>query len=155
MKNVTLTLANETHTNILLPLVRDYHKFENIKMSDTSRTKAFAPLLLKESPFGRIWLIKLDEIVVGYIAVCFGYSIEFCGRDAFIDEFFLKEKLRQQGIGTKVIELVKNHAVSFNIVALHLEVARNNQKAEEFYTKSGFSRRERYNLMACSLENLV
>ena len=43
---------------------------------------AVAPLLAPDNPFGRIWLIRHDGRSIGYAAVCFGYSIEFAGRDA-------------------------------------------------------------------------
>ena len=33
---------------------------------------------------------------VGYAAVTFGYSLEFGGRDAFLDEFFLSETVPEE-----------------------------------------------------------
>ena len=151
MNNVQLTTADAAHVELLLPLVREYHEFEHISMSDAYRKKALSPLLAEECTYGRVWIIEVNSVAVGYIALCFGYSIELCGRDAFIDEFFLKEEFRGQGIGSRVLELVKQHARSFNIAALHLEVAKTNEKAKKLYTKSGFSPRDRYYIMSCSL----
>ena len=151
MNNVHLTVADTTHAELLLPLVREYHEFEHISVSDAYRKKALLPLLAEESTYGRVWIIEVNSVVVGYIALCFGYSIELCGRDAFIDEFFLKEEFRGQGIGGRVLELVKRHARSSNVAALHLEVAKTNEKAKKLYAKSGFSPRDRYHIMSCSI----
>jgi hypothetical protein len=38
---------------------------------------------------GRIWLMLADELCVSYLALYFGYAIEFAGHGAFIDELFI------------------------------------------------------------------
>lgn len=84
---------------------------------------------------------------MGYVALCFGYSIELGGRDAFIDELFLVENARGQGIGKKVLEYVTRQAASLDIAAVHLEVAHANDRAKRLYLQAGFSPRDRYHLM--------
>lgn len=145
-----LKIADVTDVEVLLPLVRQYHQFEQINMSDVERIKAFTPLLNGNS-LGQIWLILSSEKVVGYIALCFGYSIEFGGRDAFVDEFFIEATARGQGLGRKVLEAIKAEASRLRVIALHLEVARTNQRAKELYANLGFETRERFHLMSCSL----
>ena len=89
--------------------------------------------------------------MVGYAALCFGYSIEFRGRDAFVDELFIAEQARGKGLGSRVLELIRKEAARLGIVALHLEVARDNTRARRLYEKWGFRARERYYLMSCDL----
>jgi ribosomal protein S18 acetylase RimI-like enzyme len=122
-------------------------------MSDTERERALLPLLTPTSLFGRIWLILASDIAVGYIALCFGYTIEFAGRDAFIDEFFIQEEARGRGIGSQVLAFVKQAATQLGIAALHLEVARTNEKARHLYAKAGFDSREQFHLMSCTIES--
>jgi hypothetical protein len=52
--------------------------------------------LLCEQAFGRIWLIIVKDETIGYIVVTFGYSLEYHGRDAFIDEIFIAAGHRNQ-----------------------------------------------------------
>ena len=144
-----LEIAEEGHLAVLLPLVRGYHAFEQVLMSDDDRIAALAPLLQRESHFGRIWLVRWRGEAVGYVALCFGYSIEFGGRDAFVDELFIVEGARGKGLGGKVLASMKREAAGLGIVALHLEVGRNNQRARQFYEKHGFRAREQYHLMSC------
>lgn len=146
-----LRIATSNDTELLMPLVSAYHEFEGIKSTSTERTEAIAPLLPEGAAFGRIWLIEMDGQVTGYIALCFGYSIEFGGRDAFVDEFYIVEGARGQGIGSAVLEAVKREAVKFGVRVLHLEVARTNQGAKRLYSNAGFASRERFHLMSCDL----
>ena len=151
MLSIKLKLADESHLEVLLSLVRAYHQFEGIVMTDSTRIKALLPLLDQNSPYGQIWLILISENVVGYIAICFGYSIEFVGRDAFVDEFFIEESARGKGIGTEVLTAIKSKLVTLGVTALHLEVAKSNQRAKHLYSKIGFSSRDCFHLMSCKI----
>lgn len=146
-----LSVADRARAPELLPLVRDYHVFEGVEMSDAQRAEAVAPLLEPNSPAGCVWLIESGGQVVGYLALCVGYSIEFRGRDAFVDEFYLVEEARGRGLGSRVLERVCAEARAMGIVALHLEVARGNQRARALYERWGFRARERFTLMSCNL----
>ena len=142
-----LHLASEAHLSQLLTLVRGYHEFEGIEMSESARKSALEPLL-GSNPFGRVWLIRYSGNVVGYIALCFGYSIEFGGRDAFIDEFYIEEAYRGRGIGSQVLEHVIQEANKLNIKGVHLEVARSNTAAQALYKRAGFTKRDRFFIMS-------
>jgi GNAT superfamily N-acetyltransferase len=149
---VELEVANGSQLATLLPLVRGYHEFEHVTMSDAARAAALAPLLEPASDLGRIWLIRCGGEVVGYAALTFGYSIEFQGRDAFVDELFLVQQARGQGIGSEVLGRVKTEAIALGIVALHLEVARDNLQARRLYERWGFEAREQFHMMSCCLD---
>jgi ribosomal protein S18 acetylase RimI-like enzyme len=73
-----------------------------------------------------------------------GYSLEYHGRDAIIDELYIIEEYRGQGIGTRAIELAAKESRSLGIKALHLEVERKNTNAQHFYRKIGFEDHDRY-----------
>jgi len=151
--DTVLEIAHESHLDALLPLVRAYHEFERIRMSDAERVAAVRPLLQPGASLGRIWLVRQLGEVVGYAALCFGYSIEFRGRDAFVDELFIVEQARGRGLGSRLLERMKVEAARLGIVALHLEVARSNNAARRFYESTGFRARERYCLMSCDISS--
>ncbi|MEZ4701586.1 MAG: GNAT family N-acetyltransferase [Rhodothermales bacterium] len=126
-----------------------YHRFEGIPAG--SAAEAVRPLL-GDNAFGRIWLIDVDGVPAGYVAVCFGYSIEFGGRDAFVDEFFLDEAFRGRGIGSAVLDLLPDAVAPFGVRALHLEVGRDNDRARRLYGARGFEARDGYLLMSRRLD---
>lgn len=149
--SVSLQLAGPGDLSVLLPLVRGYHDFEQVTMGEDERRRAVEPLLQEASTLGCIWLIRSAGATAGYLALCFGYSIEFQGRDAFIDELYLVPAARGQGIGSAALGLVRVEAAARGIVALHLEVARDNDRARRLYQKWGFTSRETFHLMSCRL----
>lgn len=147
---MNIRTATVEDAELLMPFVRAYHEFEGIASTEPERARSIAPLL-SDASLGRVWMILEEGQAVGYIAVCFGYSIEFGGRDAFLDEFFLAPAARSRGLGGKVLEAVKNEVTRLGVRAVHLEVARTNFGAKKFYSKAGFKSRERYHLMSCML----
>lgn len=145
-----LQLASTADLPIILPLVTAYHEFETIHRTDQHRHQALHHLL-SDLSLGGIWLIVQGSHIVGYIALTFGYSIEFGGRDAFIDEFYICPRQRGQGLGTKALELIQTEAKSLGIHALHLEVAHTNKRAQHLYTQANFQARNKYLLMSAEL----
>ena len=145
-----LQLASVADMPIILPLVTAYHEFETIPGTDQYRQQALHHLLSDVS-LGGIWLIVQDTHIVGYIALTFGYSIEFGGRDAFIDEFYICPGQRGQGLGTKALDLIQTEAKSLGVHALHLEVAHANKRAQRLYTQANFQARNKYLLMSANL----
>ena len=129
---VELRALDTDSLRLVLPLIADYHAFEALD--------------------GTIWLIYCDTELAGYIALCRGFSIEFNGFDAFIDEFFLAEPFRGRGLGARVLEQIRSQARARDINALHLEVARDNPAAQRLYHKAGFEAREKYLLMTALLD---
>ncbi|RMF67932.1 MAG: GNAT family N-acetyltransferase [Cyanobacteria bacterium J069] len=95
---VTLQLAEIADLDILLQLVQAFHGFEGVNLSARQRENALKTLL-EDPKLGGIWLICCENQVIGYIALCMGYSIEFSGKDAFIDEFYIKPDFRGKGLG--------------------------------------------------------
>ncbi|HET6628682.1 MAG TPA: GNAT family N-acetyltransferase [Woeseiaceae bacterium] len=135
---MNLSLATLDDIDALVPLVRVYHEFDGVESTDSARRETIEPLLREDSALGRIWLIETSSGTVGYIALCFGYSIEFGGRDAFIDEFFIVEPARGQDLGRRVLEAIKTEAENAGVRALHLEVALTNTAAKKLYSGTGF-----------------
>ena len=145
-----LRLATSDKLDDLLPLVRAYHEFEHVDQSDADRAATLEPLLADES-LGRVWLIYVQGCLAGYIALCFGYSIEFMGKDAFIDEFFIKESWRGGAVGSRVLASICQEAAKLGVKGLHLEVARDNHRAKALYSAHGFDNREQFHMMSRSL----
>lgn len=147
---ICLQPAQRQHLDELLFFVRAYHKYEGVKICDEVRRGAVISLL-GNSALGRIFLIRLDAELIGYVAISFGFSIEFGGRDAFIDEIFISSEYRGSGYGREALALMKAEVARHDIKALHLEVARTNKRAQQLYRSLGFSEREKYFLMSTEI----
>lgn len=149
--DLELALADPDDLEALLELVAAYHRFEAIESPPAVRRRAVVALISDER-LGRIWIARCDGRAVAYLAVCFGYSIEFGGRDAFVDEFFVCAEMRGRGIGRALLDEVAQRVGESGVAALHLEVAHGNKRAKAFYAGAGFEGRERYHLMSRRLD---
>lgn len=147
---IMLELAGPAQLEELLPLVAAYHAFEEVETSAEQRRSSVGKLL-QDKRLGEIWLVRNVDILVGYIAVCYSYSIEFGGRDAFVDEFYIAAAERGRGIGGRVLKEIAVLLQARGIVAVHLEVDGQNERARAAYARAGFSSRDKYHLMSLEL----
>lgn len=99
--------------------------------------------LLRQPALGRIWLIAADERTIGYIVMAFDYSLEYRGRGAWVDEFFVRPTHRGLGIGTQALEFFSTQAKNLGVTVVHLEVNHGNP-AIELYRRLGFEDHQRY-----------
>jgi len=134
-------LAAESDTAALLKFMEAYYAFDGHGF-DNQKARVALTTLLEDANLGRVWIILDGEAPVGYAVICFGYSLEWLGRDAFVDEFYLLPDYRGRGWGRKTMVFVEEAARSLNVRALHLEVVRENVTALQVYRKLGFKDRE-------------
>jgi ribosomal protein S18 acetylase RimI-like enzyme len=95
-------------------------------------------MLLAADRFGRVFLIEDGQERIGYAVLCWGFSIEFGGRDGLLDELYVVEERRGQGVGKTALRLIEEEAVAAGIVALHLKVLKDNNYAANYYRRRGY-----------------
>jgi diamine N-acetyltransferase len=94
---------------------------------------------LARAELGQVWLLWLGEKPAGYVILTLGYSFEFRGRDAFIDELYIEPEFRRMGLGRRAMEFVEDKARALGVNALHLEVDRGRDPAVELYRSTGYA----------------
>jgi ribosomal protein S18 acetylase RimI-like enzyme len=99
--------------------------------------------LLHNPVFGVTYLARDEQIAVGYLIICFDYSLEYRGKGAWIDELLVKASHRGQGIGTQLLDLAERISREHHAQFLHLEVSHGNS-AIELYRRRGFVDHQRY-----------
>jgi GNAT superfamily N-acetyltransferase len=85
-----------------------------------------------------------DGAAAGYVVLTFGYSLEFNGHDAFVDELYVEEGHRGKGLGGLAVRLAEDTCRTMGVRALHLEVDRENHRARAVYEKAGFEDRDNH-----------
>jgi diamine N-acetyltransferase len=134
-------LAAEADTVILLNFMRAYYAFDGHGF-DEQKARLALTTLLSDPNLCRVWCVLDGEAPVGYVVIAFGYSLEWLGRDAFVDEFYLLQEYRGRGWGRNTMAFVEDAARTLNVRALHLEVVQQNAAALKIYRKLGFKDRE-------------
>jgi ribosomal protein S18 acetylase RimI-like enzyme len=87
----------------------------------------------------------------GYVVLTLGFSLERGGRDAFIDELYVRREHRRRGLGALAIATAEKGARRLGVRAVHLEVDAGNEAARRLYERVGFRLRGRYQLMTKAL----
>src|SRR5262245_13653892 len=127
----------------LLELMREFYQEGRISFDERAARAALRGVLA-DPAHGRALLIEVEGAVAGYLVVCFGWSLEFHGRAAFLDELYVRERFRGQGIGTRALEVAAEVCRTSGVRAMHLEVERSNTRAQSVYRRTGFADRDYY-----------
>jgi diamine N-acetyltransferase len=143
MTEAAFNRAGADDAPLLIEMMREFYEHEGLRFDEAGARAALAGLLGDESR-GLAWLVALGGATVGYAVLTFGYSLEFKGRDAFLDELYLRESARGQGVGPLALRFLEETCRSLGVGALHLEVERANAHAQAVYRKAGFRDHDRY-----------
>ena len=137
--------AAPSHEAELLRIMRVLAEQEpgKIKFDERAARASFRQLLSLPA-FGRVWLLWEGNRLAGYIVLTIGFSFEFHGHDAFIDELYVDAAFRRRGFGRQAVAFVEQKARDMGVNAIHLEVDRGNDPALELYRRSGYADHARF-----------
>ncbi|MDF1803893.1 GNAT family N-acetyltransferase [Thalassovita sp.] len=141
-----LHLARPQDMDRLLPMVTAFQEELGIDLAPDTRHAGLAPLL-EGSPHGVAYLIGPQRAPIGYVVICFGWSLEFGGMDGFVDEIYIRPGVRGRGIGSEVLTSLPKALSGAGLKALHLEVRRDDANTRRLYERLRFRPREDYMLM--------
>ena len=134
--NATLRLASPSERDLLVELMDEFHRESDFTLDRPAAERAF-DALLADPALGRAWIVVYEGQTAGYVALSFGFSLEHMGRDARVDDFYLRPAFRGAGLGSSVLEQIEGEARSEGARALHVEVGRENAIAQHVYRKRG------------------
>jgi GNAT superfamily N-acetyltransferase len=127
----------------IIEMMRCYYAADGYPLIETEARRTVFDLISDER-LGRLWVVQDQGRVVGYLAVTLGFSLEYRGHDAFIDELFITEGARGQGMGREALAIAEEYCREVGVKALHLEVERHRESALRLYRRTGFEAHDRY-----------
>jgi GNAT superfamily N-acetyltransferase len=140
--DIDLRNAGLNDLDLVLGLMQGLYVFDHIPF-DPARARRALLMLLADSSLGRAYLVEAGGETIGYAVLTLGYSLEFAGRYALLDELFIREAHRGKGVGRQVLVFLEALCRAMGLQALRLEVGRTNHGARDFYTKMGFETHDR------------
>lgn len=138
----TFAPAGAGEVDLLAGLMREYYAFDQLDF-DEGRAREGLARLLADPWLGGAWLIRVGGEAVGYLVVAFGFSLEYGGRIALLDELYLREEKRGQGLGRRALAFFEDLCRARGIHSVHLVVLRGNARARAIYERAGFAAHER------------
>jgi GNAT superfamily N-acetyltransferase len=142
MKEPTLRPAAPGDIAELLALQSAYYAEDRYPFVESIAREVWHSLL-SDTSLGSAWVFKADSTLIGYVVLTLGYSLEYRGRDAFLDELYVTPDWRGRGLGRKALEVVDSACSRLGVKALHLEVETDKPGAIALYRKWGFAEHRR------------
>lgn len=134
--------ANINDGPVLLGMMKDFYAIDDYPF-DLDRNHAIFENLIAHPEWGRIWLCRISTDVVAYFVVTFGFSFEYGGRDAIIDELYICKAYRNKGLGARILNFIEEESRILGINTLHLEVEDTNKVGWRLYENQGFTGKNR------------
>ncbi|MHB1260656.1 MAG: GNAT family N-acetyltransferase [Thermoplasmatota archaeon] len=128
---------------VLLPMVRELQVHEHLP-APGKEVEAALRALLADGRLGCVFIAEQAGRPIGYTVLGFGYSLEFHGRDAFVDELYVVDEARGHGVGSLLLDAAEMACRARGIKALHLESGHGNPRATALYENRGFKAHERH-----------
>jgi GNAT superfamily N-acetyltransferase len=138
----SLERGKESDLDAVTPLVRAFYLDFGFAW-DEGRKSNILRKILRSPPMGCLWVVRNSDQVVGYALVIFFLSLEFDGRVAVLDEFFLEPRHRGKGLGGWVLEQLTTRLAGEGIEVIRLEVDNRHADASSLYARCGFRREPR------------
>ena len=135
--------AGPADLELLLGLHQEFAR-EAGQACEATASRSALQELLAQPGLGRAWLIEEAGEPLGYLALCFGYSLEFGGRDAFVDEVYVRPGARGRGFAREALRVAEVECLRAGVRALHLEVDQGHASAQRLYRRAGFADRDNY-----------
>jgi len=116
------------------------HQFEehHISVCPDDLKKAIASVFDNEN-LGFFLMAQKDNMVIGVAYVSFNWTLEHCGKSAWLEELFVIPEWRNRGVGQNLLSSVIQQARACGCEAIDLEVDHSHSQAENLYRRAGFS----------------
>ena len=144
--------ARRADIRTLVGLMRDFYAESGYELDDARAGAAFAALL-SEPRLGRVWIVEHGPVgdVVGYVVVTFVFAMEFGGRMALVDDFYVRPEARGDGLGKAAIAATRRACEELGMRAMRVEVGAQNAVARAVYRSAGFTELKDHRLMTLPL----
>ena len=136
---VTLRIASLEDYEKLIPLIKEFCEIDNHEFHDKRIKNSLVPLL-KNNDLGKVIILETDGELNGYAVLTWGWSLESGGREALLDEIYVRE--RNQGWGTLLLDKVLATAKENNAQIIFLETELANERVRDFYLRHGFNKED-------------
>lgn len=138
--------AGPADLDAIWPHLVELHAHENVPVPGDA-VKGALRRLLSDERCGKAFLVREGRDVVAYLVLTASYSLEYGGDTMLVDELFVRDGRRGQGLGSILLDAGEAYARHRGATALFLEVGTSNPDAHRLYERRGYAHHDRH-LMA-------
>lgn len=130
--NVTIRQATEEDFASILFLIKEFSHFQKTPGKVTISLKQ----MLEDKNFFRCFVAETEGKIIGFASFFFAYY-SWSGKALHLDDLYVTEPYRKQGIGKKLLHAVIDLAKTESCKKVRWQVSKWNQNAIEFYQQMG------------------
>jgi len=135
--------ARTGDVDAIVAMMRGYYEEDGYTFVE-AEARGACRMLIGDPALGALFVTCDGARVVGYVAVALGFSFEYRGREAFVDELFIAQTHRGRGLGREALEVAEAYCREAGVNALHLEVEKHRDNAQALYRRWGFADFDRF-----------
>ena len=129
--------GKESDFDALITLLAEFSSEAGTSVPTNHLKNALLPLL-HGTELGEILVLDIEEGIVGYLAIGYGWGIESGGKEALFDEIFIRSDYRNQGHGKALIRHALAHVKNQGARTVFLETEASNPESRNLYHALGF-----------------
>lgn len=142
MKQATFKPFEENNADIVMDMMHDFYAIDDYAF-DKAISKDLFLEFVGNKGLGQGWVIELDGKPAGYAILTFVFNFEYKGHIAFLDELFIVESARGEGLGNQTLDFVIAQAKELSLKVLYLEIENHNDAARKLYLSKNFTNHKR------------
>jgi GNAT superfamily N-acetyltransferase len=134
--NATTHIANQEDVPQLVRMMEEFYTESGFPLDHVWAGSGFSALLADHSR-GTIWIVLEDGAPAGYVVLTLRFSMEHGGLAGFIDDLFIRPAHRRHGLGRLALQTLFDECRERGVLAVHVEVGRDNAPAQFLYASFG------------------
>ncbi|MEE3317005.1 MAG: GNAT family N-acetyltransferase [Pseudomonadota bacterium] len=116
-----LTLAGPADAARLIPLITACYAEAGLTTTEDHVEQTLATLFDQDIQ-AAVWLIGPPRAPVGYLFVSFGFSLSRGGREALVQDIYIRPRIRARGMGTQALTQLVSMLGQMGVVAIDVPV---------------------------------
>jgi GNAT superfamily N-acetyltransferase len=140
--SVTVKKVDAESFDDFLGLIEKLAQYERLAPPDEEAKNRLRRDCLSDKPKYEAFIGKIGEKPVSYVIFFFTYSSFLALPTLYVEDIFVLENYRKQGIGKKMFDFLKETAKREGCGRIEFTVLKWNKTAQEFYEDNGAKRME-------------
>jgi len=141
---VVIEEVNAETFDDFLGLIDKLAEYEQLAPPDGEAKKRLRRDYLSDKPKYKASIGKVDGKPISYVIFFFTYSSFLASPTLFVEDIFVLDEYRRQGVGKRMFDFLKETAKREGCGRIEFTVLKWNKLAQEFYEKNGAQRLEWY-----------
>ena len=135
--SVVIKEVNAKTVDDFLGLIDKLAEYEKLAPPDKEAKERLRRDCLSDKPKYKAFIGKVDQKPVSYVIFFFTYSSFLALPTLFLEDIFVLDEYRRQGVGKSMFDFLKETAKCEGCGRIEFTVLKWNKLAQEFYDKNG------------------